>query len=287
MLERRVSCSQHVSLSIFLANMGQDHIADRLTLIARDVLVDARVACCAMRNYRPPPTANSSLDLAIEAVTLSACRTLESAMAVFDLGDHDSAGALTRKALEFAYVLVMLSRKRDHGVELLEQWGARNLGSGLQAMMSAQRGQLCALDPEKVKESIREFASAVPNGILDRVSEKQLSEWADLSEVHSSLYSTLNAHAHFDLFEALSLQRQVMTPNDKSVVDDLCLNRALIATKIQEVVLIAIRAIDALGASGMKSILDNQAAKLERLYAEATDIAENRARRDKQFGLGS
>jgi hypothetical protein len=240
-----------------------------------------------MRYFRPPSTDDPKFDLAVDAVTLSTCRTLESAIAVFDLGDHDSAAALTRKALEFAYVLVILRRKGRAGVELLNTWGAKNMASGLQAMMTAQRGEFHALDRDKVLEAIREYRRIIPNGDVSRVPEKMLADWAGLEKMHDDFYSMLNSHAHFDLYEALSLWLQVRRPNDEDAIGDLNLNRALVAAKIQQVVLLAIHALHEMGAAKMAGVLEHQGPKFEKLSVEVANFSADRATRDHQYGKGA
>jgi hypothetical protein len=142
-------------------------------------------------------------------------------------------------------------------------------------------------DREKVINALKEYQTTLPNGELNRVPEKMLADWAGLPEWHEQFYSMLNSHAHFDLFEALALYRQVRTPDDLEAVAELNLDRALIATRLQDVVLLAIHALHELGAEKLFGILENQESKLKALSIEVGDLAADRALRDQYFGKDS
>lgn len=254
-----------------------------LTEIANDVLADARVACCAMRYFRPPQIDDPKFDFAVDAVTLSICRTLESAIAVFDLGDHNSAAALARKALEYDYVLVLLRRKGAKAIELVETWCRRSIGSDMRKLLKDQGGDFSNIDKPSFVEAIKEYERSVPNGELTRVPETMLASWAGLSDMHVGFYSQLNAHAHFDYLQAAALQQQVRIPNDPVVVSNLLLDRAEIAIQIQEVVLLAIHALREMGASKMSGVLANQQRKFDRLNAEMIEFVSERGQRNAEL----
>jgi hypothetical protein len=251
---------------------GGDHAP--VERLAADILSGAKVACAAIRTSRPPNTGRVRFDESVDAAALSICRTLGSAILVYESGDHDSAGALARKALETSYALILLQRKGDDAIPLLDVWCRRLIGAGLTTILET-RDATSALDRDKIIAAVRDFAAKVPGGKLQRVTEADLARWAGLSEIHDKFYSLLNGHAHFDYLEAMALRDQVREPTGPDVQTNLVTERAKVALVILRVALLALHALRELGANDLYSLLMDTLGPCFDDWAEGVSILES------------
>ena len=252
-----------------------DTTDEAITGVTDELVGDARAACQAIRTHRPPARGHWQFDVSVDGVTLAICRTLESALAVFTLGDHPSAGALTRKALEFLYALVILAtRKPADAVALLDTWTRKHIGHDVRDALEAGVAPTL-FDKEKLIEAARVIGSKVADGKVQRVPEEQLAKWAGLTVVHDEFYPLLNGYAHFQYLEAIDLRNEVREPTDRDIVSNLLLNRAKVAASIQDVALLTLHAMRRLGAVGLDAVLESMNDRF-RIASDAVGVLELR-----------
>lgn len=140
-------------------------------------------------------------------------RSMTAATKLLSVEEYFAAGAVARKALEIMYVLRIIARKGDDGVQLLEIGGTRNIAGvhrkAIDAVRKSKNSECHGVDldaaAEHAREHLRKIKKVVPNGDTSRVEAKNLANWAELLSFHVRVYAHLNVSAHFDAVEALEL----------------------------------------------------------------------------------
>jgi hypothetical protein len=196
-------------------------------------------------------------------------QTMASALHLLSNGDHGSAGALARKALECVYALATVAKRGDEGVRLLQVAATRQHARGFEMLIPNMDQLGFAVSKERVIDRVRQMKSAVPNQDTSRVEMEKLAAWAGLEEMHKTTYELLNSYAHFDVVHALeqaSLGRQMLPAivRRRTVVIQECLRMAVEAMKA----LCMLGMQEACGAAeSCRKYLDESEARLFPLYA--------------------
>lgn len=235
---------------------------------------DTAEALRAMRT-RPPRTNPHTLhDEVLDGIVLTITRTLRSALSVFRRGDHPSAGALTRKALEYLYALVTLRQAGGPaGPSSLMEWAGRHHAQRMKRLFDMPDAA-SYIDKAKIAALLDERRQ---KGKVSRVTESELAEWAGLSEMHRLMYSQLNPRAHFDLTEAFAIHLESHW-RDRIIVADQRLDRLIAAAHMQQVALSTLYALRDLGAPKLGDVLDTLGDRFAPVYELVGRLADKRAR---------